>query len=121
MNEKQSRIKAWQVQIDQGLDRLTTHQAFLKTVSVALNANVYRKRLSRKLLEKALQSLEIPIRSDQERMLSLIQELQDKIDDIEAKSSVASVREVQSVTPSRKPKFAKVQPIDSAGARHAGS
>jgi len=72
------------------LDQLTTHKTFLKAVGIALNANVYRKRWARRLFEKTLISLELPLRSDQARLLALVQELQDKIDSLEASNMKTS-------------------------------
>jgi hypothetical protein len=81
--------------IDRGLNHVTTHKTFLKTVGLALNINVYRKRWTRRVVEKTLISLELPLRSDQARLLSMIQNLQDKVDDLEA-ASKKSQRHVRS-------------------------
>lgn len=62
--------------IEQSLDRVTCHPAFLQTISNLINWNSQRKIWTRSTLESVWKRLELPIKSDQERILLALQELQ---------------------------------------------
>jgi CO dehydrogenase/acetyl-CoA synthase beta subunit len=65
--------------IEQSLDRITCHPAFLTAVSNVINLNSYRKIWIRKALEAIWKDLELPIKGDQERILLALQEMQIRI------------------------------------------
>lgn len=101
-------------QIEAGLDRVTTHPVFLRSMSILLNANSYRKRWLRQTLSKALTSLELPVRSDQERMLAVLQELRERLEDLESKTETPS-----SLRPSASNR-SPLEPLERIGVRHVG-
>lgn len=62
--------------VERSLDKVTSHPAFLTTVSGVINFNSYRKIWAKKALETLWRDLELPIKGDQERILSSLQELE---------------------------------------------
>ncbi|MEN0060197.1 MAG: hypothetical protein AAGB31_15265 [Bdellovibrio sp.] len=75
--EKQ--IRRMEEVVEQSLDRITAHPFFLSTVSHLINVNSYRRIWTRKALEALWKDLELPIKSDQERILLSLQEMQVRI------------------------------------------
>jgi hypothetical protein len=70
--------------IDKKLNLLLTNPDFLKTASVVINLNSYRRKWTRATVRRVLTSLELPVRTDQEKMLALLEQLNDRIEDLEA-------------------------------------
>lgn len=61
--------------LERSIDTITSHPAFLSAVSTMLNVNSYRKIWVRKTLEALWKDLELPVRREQEKLLSSIEEL----------------------------------------------
>lgn len=63
-------------QIEKVINRITSSDLFLRSISTLINFNSYRKIWTQKALEKVLKQLELPVRRDQEKLLALVQELE---------------------------------------------
>lgn len=71
----EQRLQQIETVVEQSFDKVTSHPAFLGTVSVMLNANSYRKIWTRKTLEAIWRDLEIPVRNDQAQLMTQVEEL----------------------------------------------
>jgi hypothetical protein len=75
-------------QIDEGLDRLLSHETFLRSTALLVNFNSYRRKWTRSAMVKVLSALEMPVKSDHERMMALLQQLNERLEDLEHRRSV---------------------------------
>lgn len=69
--------------IDERVSQVLTHPTFLRSASLVINMNSYRRKWTRAAVRSALVSLEIPVRTDQERMLALLEQLNSRLQDLE--------------------------------------
>ncbi len=69
-------------QIDQRMNVLLTNKEFLRTASLVINLNSYRRKWTRTAIQRALVTLQLPVRSDQEKMLAILERLNDRIEDL---------------------------------------
>lgn len=76
--------QTFEKKIETGLEKLTTHPLFLKTVSEAINLNSKRMVLSQKAMQFLIQKAELPLKKDQDKMLFLLQEMQFHIQRLES-------------------------------------
>lgn len=51
-----------------------------------INLNSYRRKWTRAVVRSALVSLEIPVRTDQEKMLALLEQLNSRLQDLETRT-----------------------------------
>lgn len=72
--------------IDERVSKVLTHPTFLRSASLVINLNSYRRKWTRAAVRSALVSLEIPVRSDQEKMLALLEQLNTRLQDLESVS-----------------------------------
>jgi hypothetical protein len=70
-------------QIDEGLDRLLSHETFLRSAALVVNFNSYRRKWTRSAMARVLGALELPVKSDHEKMLALLQQLNERLEDLE--------------------------------------
>lgn len=80
-------------QIEEILEKLTTHPIFLKSVSFILNYQSNQKILTRSVLNRVLKLVGIPNKLDQERTLYLVHELQHRIYELEKKLARSKMAE----------------------------
>ena len=73
-------------QLDKRMNQILTNKEFLKTASVVINLNCYRRKWTRKAIQATVLSLELPVRTDQERTLALLEKLHHRIDDLEKRT-----------------------------------
>ena len=69
--------------IERSIDSVTMHPTFLLAVSTVINANSYRKIWLRKTIEAIWKDMELPVRRDQEKLVSQIEELTIRIKKLE--------------------------------------
>lgn len=78
--------------LDKHLNAVLTNKEVLRTASVLINLNSYRRKWTRAAVRHALTSLELPVRTDQERMLALLEQLNVRLEDLEARGAGAAHR-----------------------------
>jgi len=83
----EQKLQAFEKQLEQSLDKLTSHPLFLQTVAGVINFNCYRKIASRKALELLWGQLQIPLKADQEKMMAAIEEIQIRVQKIQLEQS----------------------------------
>jgi hypothetical protein len=71
--------------MDESFSRVLTHPTFLRSASLVINLNSYRRKWTRAAVRHALVTLELPVRTDQEKMLALLEQLNSRLQDLEAK------------------------------------
>lgn len=76
--------------IDERVSHVLTHPTFLRSASLVINLNSYRRKWTRAAVRSALVSLEIPVRTDQERMLALLEQLNTRLQDLETSTTSQS-------------------------------
>jgi hypothetical protein len=81
---KLPRVNEITEKLDQKMNVILTSKDFLKTASVVINLNSYRRKWTRTALQRALTTLELPVRTDQERMLAMLEQLGNRIEDLES-------------------------------------
>lgn len=74
--------------LDQRMTVLLTNKDFLRTASVVINLNSYRRKWTRAAIQRTLTSLELPVRTDQEKMLALLEQLNNRLEDLEGRVNV---------------------------------
>ncbi|RYZ71134.1 MAG: hypothetical protein EOP05_12395 [Proteobacteria bacterium] len=70
--------------IDERFSQVLTHPTFLRSASLVINLNSYRRKWTRAAVRQALISLELPVRTDQEKMLALLEQLNSRLQDLES-------------------------------------
>jgi len=70
---------------DKGMNVVLTNKDFLRTASVVINLNSYRRKWTRAAIQKTLTTLELPVRTDQEKMLALLEKLNHRLEDLEGR------------------------------------
>lgn len=79
--------------IEQALDRWTSHPLFLNSVAGLINFNSYRKILSRKVLEIVWTQLQVPLKADQEKMQSAIEDLELRLKKLQLEKQAEVVKQ----------------------------
>lgn len=69
--------------IEETILKVTSHPLFLTGVGLALNATAYRKLAQRKILNSALNLLELPNRTQQDKALYLLSQMDSRIEKLE--------------------------------------
>lgn len=77
-------ISRFEKSIDENVGRVLTHPTFLQSASLLVNFNSYRRKWVRSAIDQALARVELPRKSDQERMYAQIEELKARLEDIES-------------------------------------
>lgn len=94
--------------LERSLDTMTSHPAFLNAVSTMLNVNSYRKIWFRRTMEALWKDLELPVRREQEKLLSHIEELTVRIKKLELDLQIERERSIRPIPQSPKAGSTKV-------------
>lgn len=70
--------------IEETILKVTTHPLFLTGVGLALNASAYRKLVQRKIFQSALSLLELPNRSQVDKTLYLLSQMESRLSKLES-------------------------------------
>lgn len=91
--------------IEETILKVTTHPLFLTGVGLALNASAYRKLAQRKLLQSALSLLELPTRTQQDKALYLLSQMDSRLAKLEKniQSNPVTLNKAEAPEKSRRP------------------
>lgn len=76
-------METWEKSMAEALERLTRDQEFIKHMSQAVGGALDIRRQSGEQMEKYLRSINMPTRSDLERLLGYLQRIESKLLDLE--------------------------------------
>ena len=119
--QPESTLQFIEKQIDEGLDRLLCHQAFLKSASMLLNFSSYRRKWTRSAISHVLSALELPTKSEQEKILALLSKLDEKLEDLEVESAKEKTKKPDGVKKFKPSQSKPVARVIESEARSVGS
>jgi polyhydroxyalkanoate synthesis regulator phasin len=100
--------------LEKSMDTVTSHPAFLNAVSTMLNVNSYRKIWFRRTMEALWKDLELPVRREQEKLLSHIEELSVRIKKLELDLQIEREKSARPVAGTPKVRASKVKSPSTA-------
>ncbi|NLI75942.1 MAG: hypothetical protein GX442_05800 [Candidatus Riflebacteria bacterium] len=83
-------LQAWEKTTAETLEKLTHDEAFLKQMSQALGSSLDVKKQMETHAEKYLQSINMPTRSDLDRILTYLQRIEARLLDLEDRLDAAA-------------------------------
>lgn len=76
-------LETWEKTMGEALEKLTHDETFLKNMSQALGGSLDLKKQMESQVERYLQSINMPTRSDLERILAYLQRIESRLLDLE--------------------------------------
>ncbi|RCK78645.1 MAG: hypothetical protein OZSIB_1172 [Candidatus Ozemobacter sibiricus] len=96
-------LETWEKTMGEALEKLTHDEAFLKNMSQALGGSLDLKKQMESQVERYLQSINMPTRSDLERILAYLQRIESRLLDLEDRLDLLGAPAATPATPAASP------------------